>query len=114
MVAGALAEFERIDILVSNAGIAGPTAAAVDITREEWDRTLAINLTGALLGAKHALPHMIRQKRGRIIHIASVASFIGYPLRAAYAASKWGMIGLTRTLALEAGVHGVTVNAIAP
>jgi len=114
MVAGTLAEFGRLDILVNNAGIAGPTAAAVDIAREEWDRTLAINLTGALLCAKHALPHMIRQKSGRIINITSVAAFIGYPLRAAYAASKWGMIGLNRTLALEAGPHGITVNAIAP
>jgi NAD(P)-dependent dehydrogenase (short-subunit alcohol dehydrogenase family) len=114
MVARTLAEFRRIDILVNNAGIAGPTAAAVDIAREEWDRTLAINLTGALLCAKHALRHMIPQKSGRIINITSVAGFIGYPLRAAYAASKWGMIGLNRTLALEAGPHGITVNAIAP
>jgi NAD(P)-dependent dehydrogenase (short-subunit alcohol dehydrogenase family) len=114
MVEGTIAEFGRLDILVNNAGIAGPTAAAVDVTRDEWDRTLAINLTGALLCAKHALPHMIRQKSGRIINITSVAGFIGYPLRAAYAASKWGMIGLNRTLALEAGPHGITVNAIAP
>jgi NAD(P)-dependent dehydrogenase (short-subunit alcohol dehydrogenase family) len=114
MVAGAVAEFGRLDILVNNAGIAGPTAAAVDIARAEWDRTLAINLTGALLCAKHALPHMIRAKSGRIVNIGSVAGFIGYPLRAPYAASKWAMIGLTRTLALEAGAHGITVNLIAP
>ena len=114
MVAATLAEFARLDILVNNAGIAGPTAAAVDMAREEWDRTLAINLTGALLCAKHALPHMTARKSGRIINITSVAGFIGYPLRAAYAASKWGMIGLNRTLALEAGPHGITVNAIAP
>jgi len=114
MVAAAVAEFGRLDILVNNAGITGPTAAAVDIARAEWDRTLEINLTGALLCAKHALPHMIRAKSGRIINITSVAGFIGYPLRAAYAASKWGMIGLNRTLALEAGPHGITVNAIAP
>ncbi len=114
VVAGALSEFGRLDILVNNAGIAGPTASAVDVAREEWDRTLAINLTGALLCAKHVLPHMIAQKRGCIINITSVAGFIGYPLRGAYAASKWGLIGLTRTLALEAGPHGVTVNAIAP
>jgi len=114
MVVGAVAAFGRLDILVNNAGITGPTAAAVDIARAEWDRTLEINLTGALLCAKHALPHMIRAKSGRIINITSVAGFIGYPLRAAYAASKWGMIGLNRTLALEAGPHGITVNAIAP
>ncbi len=114
MVARTLAEFRRLDILVNNAGITGPTVEAVNLAREEWDRTLAINLTGALLCAKHALRHMMTQRGGRIINIASVAGFIGYPLRAAYAASKWGMIGLTRTLALEAGPHNTTVNAIAP
>ena len=114
LVAATLAGFGRLDILVNNAGIAGPTAAAVDVQREEWDRTLAINLTGALLCAKHALARMIAQESGRILNITSVAGFIGYPLRGAYAASKWGMIGLTRTLALEAGPYGVTVNAIAP
>jgi len=114
MVAATLADFGRLDILVNNAGIAGPTAAAIDVDRDEWDRTLAINLTGAFLCAKHALPHMIGRRSGRIVNIASVAGFVGYPLRSAYAASKWGMIGLTRSLALEAGPHGITVNAIAP
>jgi NAD(P)-dependent dehydrogenase (short-subunit alcohol dehydrogenase family) len=114
MVSRTLREIGRLDILVSNAGIAGPTAEIVQLDRAEWDRTLAINLTGAFLCAKHALPHMRAQRSGRIINIASVAGFIGYPLRAPYAASKWGMIGLTRTLALEAGPHGITVNAIAP
>jgi len=114
MVAATLAEFGRLDILVNNAGIAGPTASTVEVTRADWDRTLAVNLTGALLCAKHALPHMIARRSGRILNITSVAGRIGYPLRGAYAASKWGMIGLTRTLALEAGAHDVTVNAIAP
>jgi NAD(P)-dependent dehydrogenase (short-subunit alcohol dehydrogenase family) len=114
MVARTLAEFGRLDILVNNAGIAGPTADVANLDRSEWDRTLAINLTGAMLCAKHALRHMRTQPGGRIINIGSVAGFMGYPLRAAYAASKWGLIGLTRTLALEAGAHGITVNAIAP
>jgi len=114
MVASTVAEFGRLDILVNNAGIAGPTASAVEMARDEWDRTLAVNLTGALLCAKHALPHMIARRSGRILNITSVAGRIGYPLRGAYAASKWGMIGLTRTLALEAGAHDITVNAIAP
>ena len=109
-----LHEFRRIDILVNNAGIAGPTIETINLDREEWDRTLAVNLTGALLCVQNTLPHMMTQRSGRIINITSVAGFMGYPLRAAYAASKWGMIGLTRTLALEAGPHGITVNAIAP
>jgi NAD(P)-dependent dehydrogenase (short-subunit alcohol dehydrogenase family) len=114
MVAATLREYSRLDILVNNSGIAGPTAAAIDLDRAEWDRTLAINVTGAYLCAKHALPHMIKQKSGRIINITSVAGKIGYAFRSPYAVSKWGMIGLTRSLALEAGEHGITVNAIAP
>jgi NAD(P)-dependent dehydrogenase (short-subunit alcohol dehydrogenase family) len=114
MTAATLAAFGGLDILVNNAGIAGPTAAVADLALDQWERTLAINLTGAMLCAKHALPHLIARGGGRIINITSVAGFIGYALRSPYAASKWGMIGLTRTLALEAGAHGVTVNAIAP
>jgi len=114
MVSATLAQFGRLDILVNNAGIAGPTAPAIRVSLDEWHRTLAINLTGAFLCAKHALPSMIERGAGRIINITSVAGLIGYALRSPYAASKWGMIGLTRSLALEAGPHGITVNAIAP
>ncbi len=106
-------EFGRLDILVNNAGIAGPTASVAEARCEDWERTLAVNLTGAFLCAKHGIPHLIAQKNGRIINIASVAGRIGYAMRSPYAASKWGMIGLTRSLALELGVHGITVNAIA-
>src|SRR6266536_3101975 len=114
MVTATLAELGRLDVLVNNAGISGPTARAEDVTREDWDHTMGINLTGAFLCAKHVLPRLIAQRSGRIINIASVAGLTGYPLRVPYAVSKWGMIGLTRTLAMEAGEFGVTVNAIAP
>ena len=114
MVASTVARFGRLDILVNNAGIAGPTAPVVEAPTAEWGRTLAINLTGAFLCAKHAIPHLIGAGGGRIINITSVAGKIGYALRSAYAASKWGMIGLTRSLALEVGPQQVTVNAIAP
>ena len=114
LVTGTIDELGRVDILVNNAGLAGPTAPVADVARDDWDRTLAVNLTGAFLCAKYVLPHLVAQRRGRIVNITSVAGLAGYALRAPYAASKWGMIGLTRTLALEAGPHGVTVNAIAP
>jgi NAD(P)-dependent dehydrogenase (short-subunit alcohol dehydrogenase family) len=114
LVTAALAEFGRLDILVNNAGIAGPTALAVNVTREDWDRTIAINLTGAFLCSKYALPHMIERGGGRIINITSVAGLKAYALRSPYSASKWGMIGLTCSLADEVGRHNITVNAIAP
>ena len=114
LIARTLAEFGRIDILVNNAGIAGPTAPVTEVTREEWDRTMAVNVTGAFLCAKHALPHMTRQQSGRIINITSIAGLQAYALRSPYCASKWAMIGLTQTLAEEAGRYNITANAIAP
>ena len=114
LIARTLDECGRIDILVNNAGIAGPTAPVTQVTREDWDRTMAVNLTGAFLCAKHALPHMINQQSGRIINITSIAGLQAYALRSPYCASKWAMIGFTQTLAEEAGRYNITVNAIAP
>ena len=114
LVSRTLAEFGRIDILVNNAGIIGPTAPVFQVKTGEWQRTLDVNLTGAFLCAKHALPSMIERASGRIINITSVAGLMGYALRSPYSVSKWGMIGLTRTLADEVGRYNITVNAIAP
>ena len=114
LIARTVEAFGRLDILVNNAGIAGPTAPVTEVKREDWERTLAVNLTGAFLCAKHALPHMIRQQSGRIINITSIAGLQAYALRSPYCASKWGMIGLTQTLAEEAGRYDITANAIAP
>jgi NAD(P)-dependent dehydrogenase (short-subunit alcohol dehydrogenase family) len=114
MVAATIAEFGQLDILVNNAGIGGPTAPVVDMDRAEWDRTLAVNVTGAFLCAKHAVPHLVARRGGRIINITSIAGLMGYALRSPYAVSKWGLIALTRTLASELGAHDITVNAIAP
>jgi NAD(P)-dependent dehydrogenase (short-subunit alcohol dehydrogenase family) len=113
-VATAHREMGRIDVLVNNAGITGPTAALQAIRREDWDEVLAVNLTGAFLCSKAVLPEMLQRRSGKIINISSVAGKLPYPLRAAYAASKWGLIGLSLTLAKEVGPHNLCVNAICP
>ncbi|MFY9556940.1 MAG: SDR family NAD(P)-dependent oxidoreductase [Blastocatellia bacterium] len=114
MVSAVLGEFGTLDILINNAGIAGPTALVPNVRRAEWDHTIAVNLTGAFLCAKHTLPHMIERRTGTIINITSIAGLQAYAFRSPYCVSKWGMIGLTRTLAEEGGRYGITANAIAP
>ncbi len=115
MTAGVLQRLGCPDVLINNAGIAGPTKLARDITREEWSKTLATNLTGAFFCAKHVVRPMIERGRGgAIVNVASVAGRIGYPMRTPYAASKWGMIGLNHSLAAELGPMSIRVNCVCP
>lgn len=114
MIKSALSAFGSLNILVNNAGIVGPTAPITNVSREDWDHTLAVNLTSAFLCARAVLPGMIERRSGKIINISSVAGRMAYALRAPYAASKWGMIGLSRTLAQEVGPHNIQVNAVLP
>lgn len=101
------------DILVNNAGIA-ESATAVNTTDELWNRHLSINLSGTFYCTRAALPAMLKKGWGRVINIASIAGKTGAPYVVAYTASKHGVIGLTRTIALEVATKGVTVNAICP
>lgn len=104
----------RLDVLVNNAGIAGPTAAIEDIDPADWERTIAVDLNGQFYCTRLAVPMLKKSGGGSIINIASNAAFFGFPLRAPYTACKWATIGLTKTLAMELGPFGVRVNAICP
>jgi NAD(P)-dependent dehydrogenase (short-subunit alcohol dehydrogenase family) len=112
----AVAAMGRIDILVNNAGIgssADPRPVA-DFDDAFWERTLYVNLTVPYLLSKYAVGPMVERRNGRIIQVASIAGKIGTFYGAAYSASKHGLLGLTRSLAIETAAHGVTVNAICP
>jgi glucose 1-dehydrogenase len=113
LVAGAIERFGRINVLVNNAGVLR-TGPVVDIPLAEWNLVLASNLTSAFLCSKAVLPGMIERGSGSIVNIASVAAFAFTTPHAHYAASKAGMVALSRDLAYEVAPHGVRVNAISP
>lgn len=112
------AEIERrfggLDILVNNAGVSGPTKPVEEVTDEEWDLTMAVNVTGQFYCARRAAPLMKRQGRGAMINISSTAGRMGMPLRAPYSTSKYAVRGLTDVLAVELGEYGIRVNSILP
>ncbi|MEA5415241.1 SDR family oxidoreductase [Synechococcus sp. BA-132 BA5] len=114
VVAHAIAQHGSIGVLINNAGVAGMTAAIEDVDDDDWRRTIDININGAFYFLKAAAPAMKAAGGGAIINIASTAALFGYPQRTAYAASKWALIGMTKTLAMELGPFGVRVNAVCP
>jgi NAD(P)-dependent dehydrogenase (short-subunit alcohol dehydrogenase family) len=113
MAKASLAEFGRVDILVNNAGIF-PTSSVEEMSEEDWDRVIGTNLVGAFLCAKAVVPKFLEQGSGRIISLTSGRAFQGAKNGAHYAASKAGIIGFSKSLALELAPHGITVNVICP
>jgi 3-hydroxybutyrate dehydrogenase len=113
MVAAAKAEFGELDILVNNAGVQH-VAPIEDFPVDQWDLIIAINLSSAFHATRAAIPIMKEQGRGRIVNIASAHGLVASPFKAAYVAAKHGILGLTKTAALELATFGITCNAICP
>lgn len=113
-MADVVAQMGSIDVLCANAGIAGPTALIEDVALDDFRACVSVNLEGAFIAAKHAAPLMKAAGSGSIIITSSTAGIYGYPNRAPYAAAKWAMIGLMKTLAMELGPFGIRANAICP
>lgn len=114
MVADAARRLGGIDVLVNNAGIGGPTKAVAELDPADWDAVVRVNLTGTFDVTRHAIPHLINSDHGVVINMSSAAGHFGYANRSPYSATKWALIGFTKTLAIELGEHGIRVNAIAP
>jgi NAD(P)-dependent dehydrogenase (short-subunit alcohol dehydrogenase family) len=110
----ALAALGGLDCLVNNAGIAGPTGKVEEIDPAEWDRCLAVDLTGQFNCVRLAVPHLRKSGNASIMNVSSLAGRLGFPLRTPYAAAKWGVIGFTRSLAAELGADRIRVNALLP
>ncbi|HET7901604.1 MAG TPA: SDR family oxidoreductase [Candidatus Nanopelagicales bacterium] len=109
-----LAAWGGLDVLVNNAGIAGPTAYVEEMSFADWRETLAVGLDSHFLTSRRAAAAMKGQGSGSIVAISSTAGLYGYGMRSPYAAAKWAVIGLVKSLAIELGPHGVRVNAICP
>jgi NAD(P)-dependent dehydrogenase (short-subunit alcohol dehydrogenase family) len=114
MVAAAVSAYGRIDCAHNNAGIEGVFATTADYPEEDWDRVMAVNLKGVWLCMKYEIPQMVQQGGGAIVNTASLAGLVGAKRMPAYVASKHGVVGLTKTAALEYAKSGLRINAVCP
>ena len=103
-----------IDALINNVGIAGPTGKMEDLNINDWQETIDININSHFYYTKNAIPLLKKNSEGSIINLSSTAGLFGFPLRSPYAASKWAIVGITKTLAMELGEFNIRVNAICP
>ena len=114
MMDEAVAALGGLDVLVNNAGIAGPAASVETLDPAAWEAVLRVNLTGTFTVTQFAIPHLKRSPAGCILVMSSLAGRFGYPNRSPYSTTKWGLIGFTKTLSRELGAFGIRVNAILP
>ena len=114
MVPAAVRKLGGLDVLVNNAGIGGPTGPVEHLDPDAWEAVMGINLNCTFNVTRLAIPHLKNSKSASIINMSSAAGRFGYANRSAYSTSKWGLIGFTKTLAMELGGHGIRVNAILP
>lgn len=103
-----------LDILINNAGVAGPTGPVESLSKDDWDQTLAVNITGQFLCARRAVPMLKASSCGVMLNLSSAAGHLGFAGRTPYSASKWAVVGFTKSLAIELGPYGIRVNAILP
>jgi len=109
-----LEKTKKIDALINNVGIAGPTGTLDTLESQDWEETIKVNINSYFYFTKQAIPLIKKSKNGSIINISSTAGILGFPLRTPYAASKWAVVGITKSLAMELGKFNIRVNAVCP